>query len=148
MVKAGEVALLGDVVGGFPGVGDLLLLEPLAILLQLFPVRRGDELFLVPVQVILLLPFLEQPALVDDVLLAFSLLLLRDERLDVPALSLDALVVRRLKLLLTRVLEAVEVSVVVEDGGVRLERLLVQLGGLYTFNGSWTGGASRQIRLD
>jgi hypothetical protein len=135
VVKAGEVALLGDVVGGFPGVGDLLLLEPLAILLQLFPVRRGDELFLVPVQVILLLPFLEEPALVDDVLLAFSLLLLRDERLDVPALSLDALVVRRLQLLLTRVLEAVEVPVVVEDGGVRLERLLVQLGGLYRFNG-------------
>ena len=59
-----------------------------------------------------------------------ALLLLRDERLDVPAFRLDALVVRRLQLLLARVLEAVEVPVVVEDGGVRLERLLVQLGGL------------------
>ena len=53
--------------------------------------------------------------------------------------SLDALVVRRPELLLTRVLEAVEVPVVVEDGGVRLERLLVQLGGLRTVRAELDG---------
>jgi hypothetical protein len=56
--------------------------------------------------------------------------LFRHERFDVPALSFHAFFVLAFDFLFTRVLEAVEVPVVVEDGGVRLQRLLLQLSRL------------------
>ena len=58
VVKAAQVAFFRHILRRFLRVGDLFLFEPLAVLLQFLPVRRGDELVLVAVQVVFLYPFL------------------------------------------------------------------------------------------
>ena len=113
-VEPREVALLGDVVRRLGGVSRGVLADPLRVRLELRPVRRGDELFLIRVEVVLALALPQQAPLAHHRRLAIALLLLRRQRLDVAGLAVDALRVRGRELRAPVREVRVDVAVVVE----------------------------------
>ena len=129
-MEVGQVASLGDVLGCFGVVARLILRQPLGVRLEFRAVRRGDELLLIRVQVVLLLSFFQQATLVHDGFLSRALPLFRHERLDVPRLALDALGVRGGELRATRRVVRFDMRVVFEERGVLRERGGVHLGSL------------------